>query len=210
MAISTNTLTQAKATEPVIAINITDVENRLKDLGDVGLVYKQMPTHSTVNHTTDNMLVYNKEIGIKSRHGEGVFNEKDVQPYNTQKPLYGQTNESSCVAGSCKMVLSTEIPEAYIHQDIGTDVDGTYLRDVLNGLKTLGFNGNAIYKEQYNIDRLKQSIEKGETVIITVKTKSGGSHAVVIDGFIDNRVIIRDPWPMETGNSYTVPINKLS
>ena len=31
----------------------------------------------------------------------------------------------------------------------------------------------------------------------------------MVDGFTDNRVIIRDPWPMETGNSYSVPINKL-
>lgn len=160
----------------------------------------------------DSLLVHNKGVGGKSGHGEGVFDEKDVQPYNTQKPLYGQANESSCVAGSCKMALAPnlEIPEAYIRQAIRTDIDGTRLRDVPDGLKDLGFNGSAIYREKYNIDSLKQSMEKGETVIITVRTKSGSSHAVVVDGFTDNRVIIRDPWPMETGNSYTVPINKLS
>lgn len=68
-----------------------------------------------------------------------------------------------------------------------------------NGLKDLGFNGTAIYRDDYDINALKRSVQNGETVIITVRTKSGGSHAVVVDGFTENRVIIRDPWPMEWG-----------
>ena len=143
--------------------------------------------------------------------GEGIFNEEDVQIFNTTKPLYGQVNDASCVAGSCRMVLAPniEVPEAYIRQAIGTDADGTYLSKVPNGLKDLGFNGTAIYRDDYDINALKRSVQNGETVIITVRTKSGGSHAVVVDGFTENRVIIRDPWPMDVGNSYTVPINKL-
>ncbi|MDH2274472.1 hypothetical protein [Moraxella porci] len=60
-AMTTSNLTQIKTAEPeqVIAIKIIDVENRLEDFKNIGSAYSKMPPHSTVNHTTDNMLVYN-------------------------------------------------------------------------------------------------------------------------------------------------------
>nr|BAD83733.1 hypothetical protein [Moraxella bovis Epp63] len=70
-AMATNTLTQAKATEPVIAINITDVENRLKDLGDVGLAYRKMPEEIDVNSVISPKLI--DEI-------RGQTNSKSTQP----------------------------------------------------------------------------------------------------------------------------------
>lgn len=68
-AMATNTLTQAKATEPVIAINITDVENRLKDLGDVGLAYRKMPKSLGLNSVVSN------EMKEKILYGQRQFNK---------------------------------------------------------------------------------------------------------------------------------------
>lgn len=57
------------AAEPVIAINITDVENRLKDLGNVRLVYKQMPKSSGLNSVASN------EMKEKILYGQRQFDK---------------------------------------------------------------------------------------------------------------------------------------
>ncbi|MFV0549940.1 MAG: hypothetical protein ACK5M5_14670 [Limnobaculum xujianqingii] len=45
--------------------------------------------------------------------------------------------------------------------------------------------------------------------IVSIKNENGAIHAIVIDSVKDGKVFIRDPWPMGTGSSYSVPVNKL-
>jgi ABC-type bacteriocin/lantibiotic exporter with double-glycine peptidase domain len=144
---------------------------------------------------------------IKAGNGEGIFPSSDIKPYNPSNVVYGQLNDASCVAGSCRMAIAPQlgdVPEAYIRSAIGTSSDGTSLSNVPQGLRDLGFDGSVNYVTDAGAQSVSSATQNGSTVIVNVKSPLGDIHAVVVDSVVDGRVYIRDPWPPGTGSAYSV------
>jgi hypothetical protein len=60
-----------------------------------------------------------------------------------------------------------------------------------------------------SLTELQAAASKG-SVIVSVKSPVApdGAHAIVIDGFENGFVLIRDPWPPgSTGSAYKLPIS---
>lgn len=68
---ATGNLTQVKAEEPVIVINITDVKNRLEDLENVAGAYQKISSHTTIDHNLSiDFLNSFTETGSTIRHNQ--------------------------------------------------------------------------------------------------------------------------------------------
>lgn len=101
-----------------------------------------------------------------------------------------------------------DIPEAYVREAIGTTSEGTALSNIPNGLKELGFGGQAKYTSSLNIEVIQSSIESGASIIASVRA-GASAHAVVIESIQSGRIFIKDPWPVGVGSSYSVPVESL-
>ncbi|UYK88827.1 hemagglutinin repeat-containing protein [Xanthomonas sacchari] len=146
----------------------------------------------------------------KAGNGEGLFLKENIGPYEPPSKVMGQSTEISCVAASCRMAANLEdIPEFYVRGAINTDHSGAWLSDVPNGLRDLGFKGSAEYLSGASIDRIAEAANGSSSVIVNVRTSGGGLHAIVVDSIDSGRAYIRDPWPLGTGSSYSVPVNDL-
>ncbi|MBO9828352.1 hemagglutinin repeat-containing protein [Xanthomonas sp. A2111] len=146
----------------------------------------------------------------KAGNGEGLFLKENIGPYEPPSKVMGQATEISCVAASCRMAANLDdIPEFYVRGAINTDHSGAWLSDVPNGLRDLGFKGSAEYLSGASIDRIAEAANGSSSVIVNVRTSGGGLHAIVVDSIDSGRAYIRDPWPLGTGSSYSVPVNDL-
>ena len=132
-----------------------------------------------------------------------------TEAYISNKSLWGQKMDYSCVAASCKMAAElSDIPEAYIREALSTKNSGTGMANVPEGLKALGYEGSATYTT--NMDKILQSsLAKGDTNIVSVWQGGGNSHAIVVDAIVDGRAYIRDPWPQIDGSSYSMSFDDL-
>jgi len=149
-------------------------------------------------------------VGIVAGNGEGLFTNTTRMPYTPANQTVGQAFDFSCAAASCKMAANlADTPEAYVRSAILTDGSGTSLANIPSGLKKLGFTGKAEYSAATTIDTISTATEKGASVIVNVKTETGGIHAIVVDSVKSGRANIRDPWPLGTGSSYSVPVDAL-
>ena len=146
---------------------------------------------------------------IKAR-GEGAFGGDETVPYNTDLNIFGQMTRDSCIAASCRMILKEgeSIPEAWVR--IATKVDageGAFLRDVPDALRQFDEAADYIYKEALSFDELMAATEKGSAMVTLRTSVTGhGRHALVVDGFEDGMVLIRDPLPEGEGSAYKVTI----
>ncbi|WNH44837.1 hypothetical protein [Xanthomonas hawaiiensis] len=146
----------------------------------------------------------------KAGNGEGLFLKENIGPYEPPSKVMGQSTEISCVAASCRMAANLDdIPEFYVRGAINTDHSGAWLSDMPNGLRDLGFKGSAEYLSGASIDRIAEAANGSSSVIVNVRTSGGGLHAIVVDSIDSGRAYIRDPWPLGTGSSYSVPVNDL-
>lgn len=138
--------------------------------------------------------------------GDGAFLDSQRFPYDPEGDLIQQTYSGSCVAASCRMVLSDssiEVPEAYVREVANVDArDGGYLSGVPDALNKLGLDTPYTYRTNLTIDDLDAATADGNSAIASVKFPGGGLHAVVIDGVQDSMVLIRDP----AGSAYEVTI----
>lgn len=151
-----------------------------------------------------------KATGGLAGNGEGLFTNVNRTPYTPKGQTIGQAFDFSCVAASCKMAANLmDTPEAYIRQAILTESDGAFLSNVPNGLKDLGFTGTAMYSRDITEQSIKNANENGASVIVNVKTESGGLHAIVVDSVENGLAGIRDPWPLGVGPTYSVPASSL-
>jgi filamentous hemagglutinin len=148
---------------------------------------------------------------VKAGNGEGLFSTNDLKPYSpSNNTLLGQANDVSCAAASCRMAANLhDVPEAYIRQAIQTDLTGTVLSNIPSGLKNLGFEGAATYSATMTTETIATATKNGASVIVNVRTETGGVHAIVVDSIKDGVVYIKDPWPVGIGSSYAVPVNSL-
>lgn len=101
-----------------------------------------------------------------------------------------------------------DVPEAYIREAIGTTSEGTALSRIPNGLKELGFGGEAKYKSSLNFEKINSSIQDGASVVVSVRA-GAGAHAIVVESIQSGRVFIKDLWPVGVGSSYSVPVESL-
>lgn len=123
-----------------------------------------------------------KDIALIKRegNGEGIFEKTDIQPYTPNSPVLGQANEASCAAGNCRIAANLgDVPEAYVREAIGTTSEGTALSNIPNGLKELGFGGQAKYTSSLNMEVIPSSIERGASIISSVRA-GASAHAVVV------------------------------
>jgi filamentous hemagglutinin len=150
-------------------------------------------------------------VGLRAGHGQGIFTYIDIAPYTPSRPTLGQLTGDSCVAASCRMASGMNEPEAYIRGVLQTDSTGTLLSNVPAGLRTLGFSGEANYVSNITANTIASATSNGSVVIVNLRvTGSSTAHAVVVDSISNGRVYIRDPWPIGTGSSYSVPVSALN
>ena len=143
-------------------------------------------------------------------NGEGLFTNVSRIPYAPKNQLLGQAYDFSCAAASCTMAANlADTPEAYVRQAILTDTSGTSLSNIPNGLNQLGFTGTAKYSTTVTAQSISEATSSGASVIVNVKTESGGIHAIVVDSVKNGVAYIRDPWPKGVGSSYGVPVDSL-
>lgn len=148
---------------------------------------------------------------VKASNGEGLFSKVTRGVYNpTTNTLLGQANPVSCAAASCKMAAGLlDMSEVYVRAAIQTTDEGTLLSNIPNGLKALDFRGTATYSANLSLNEIQAATQKGAAVILNVKTETGGYHAIVVDSIKNGTAFIRDPWPINVGSSYSVPVDAL-
>ena len=138
--------------------------------------------------------------------GDGAFADNQRLPYDPEGDLIPQSYSGSCVASSCRMVLSDsgiDVPEAYVRSTANVDaIEGGYLKDVPEALNKLGLDTPYTYGTNLTIDELGTATANGDLAIASVSFPGGGLHAVVVDGVEDGMVLIRDP----AGSTYEVTI----
>jgi uncharacterized protein YukE len=138
--------------------------------------------------------------------GDGAFADDQRVPYDPEGDLIPQSYSGSCVASSCRMILSDsgiDVPEAYVRSAANVDaIEGGYLKDVPEALNKLGLDTSYSYEANLSIDELSSATADGNSAIASVSFPGGGLHAVVVDGVEDGMVLIRDP----AGSAYEVSI----
>ncbi len=140
----------------------------------------------------------------------GAFRIDEVFNYDEAPMVFGQGTPDSCVAACCKMLLNNEdIPEAYLR--IAVNVvknEGADLKDAQDALKLFDSSVRYGYKEQLSFNELKVAIEKG-SAMVSIRTAiiGHGVHAVVVDGFESQMVLIRDPLPELLGSAYKISLD---
>lgn len=167
------------------------------------------PTTSTQAFMRGGVPGVQKFVGPRAT-GEGAFPNSNTQPYDPEasgKILHGQNNDASCVAGSCKMLMNDRsISEAELRVVLKIDhKTGGYVRDIPAALKEYCLP-DALYDPELPLGALQSATQKNSAVVSIRSPTTGGAHAVVVDGFEDGFVLIRDPWPPGLGSAYKLPI----
>jgi filamentous hemagglutinin len=80
---------------------------------------------------------------------------------------------------------------------------GGHLKNIPPALEAEGIS--ASYKGRITLDELKIATTRGPAIVgVGEPGPWSGSHAIVVDGFENGRVLIRDPWPVGKGSAYAV------
>ena len=154
--------------------------------------------------------------------GENIFPGAEIYPYESKRKIYGQAEESSCVAAACRMLINdstgVEVPEPILRNFINSDLKkGTVLSKVPKGIdelkETKYFDINHIrasYHDGITVKDLENSLKNGVGISVQVGGKHNGYYALVIDKIKDSKVYIRDPWPRGSGASYSISVEDFS
>ena len=86
--------------------------------------------------------------------------------------------------------------EIGVRGDLGSDF-GTAARVLTEHHPFLSYRAGSPDLEILNFTRLQQ----GGSWIARLRLTTGGHHAVIVDGMVDNFVRVRDPWGLEALNS---------
>ncbi|MGB8691110.1 MAG: cysteine peptidase family C39 domain-containing protein, partial [Microcoleus sp.] len=134
----------------------------------------------------------------------GAFANEQTLLYPEANNVVGQLTPDSCVAACCKMVIPNgeEIPEIYLRELAKVKVgEGTKLSNAVSALDYYGVS--AKYESKLSIEGLRSATANNKAAIVSINSEiTGGPHALVIDGFEENLVLIRDPLPEGIGASY--------
>jgi ABC-type bacteriocin/lantibiotic exporter with double-glycine peptidase domain len=154
------------------------------------------------------MKLKGKEKGTENIFS--FFEAADQKSYNSLFAVIGQNNKDSCVAATIKMWLhdiGIKLPESYISAALETQ-GGAYLSKVPELLAEFGFPTNLVWKNNLSFPEFKE-LSAQHQAIVPIKLRGANfGHAVIVDGIIDNEVMIRDSLPVGQGKSYAVSVEK--
>ena len=165
-----------------------------------GITGGMMGGEGAAAEKVDEGLQETAEQGMKV--GDIVPPEQKL-PYTPKGQVFEQQENSSCVAASCKMILSDQgigYPESYLRSALGTNEDGTLLSNAPQALNDAGLTSPA-YQSVNNAtaDSLQAATSSGNSAIVSIAAQ-GGFHALVLDGFDESGMaLLRDPW---VGDAY--------
>jgi hypothetical protein len=137
----------------------------------------------------------------------GAFTIDDIFPYHDAPTVFGQAKPDSCVAACCKMLLNDEsLPESDIRVAVKVvRGEGADIRDIPEALIRLGASVSYRYEAKLSLDEFRAATEQGATVVSIKTLVTGhGIHAVMVDGFSGQMVLIRDPLPEWLGSAYKI------
>jgi hypothetical protein len=89
------------------------------------------------------------------------------------------------------------------------EIEGEFKGSVFHSLETRLFcMPNGKYHPKMPLTELQAATSKG-SMIVSVKSPiaPNGAHAIVLDGFENGFVLIRDPWPPGVGSAYKLPLS---
>jgi ABC-type bacteriocin/lantibiotic exporter with double-glycine peptidase domain len=141
----------------------------------------------------------------KSR-GEGFFVAEETLPYKPRGELIGQMTDESCVAAVCRILLQQfgeDEPEAYLRNALSVDRLGAFLSRVPDVIENYQLSVTYIYRNDLTLEELKAATQKGFAAV-NVGFVERGFHSLVIEGFEEEFVLIRDPLPPVRGSAYKV------
>jgi len=155
-------------------------------------------------------------ICLSKEKGNGAFTHIETKIRKTSKKLIGQSEQASCVAASCRMLMEkgdNVIPEVYFRDAVKLDpIEGASLSDAPAAMADiadyLGMKKFPKYSfvQGVNLKKLKSLLKKGSVIVSVKSPLVGGRHALVVDKIGYKYVYIRDPLPNGSGASYSVKI----
>ena len=121
--------------------------------------------------------------------------------------MVAQEQALSCLVACVRQLLLDVVPpvamsegelamEIGVRGDLGSDF-GTAARVLTEHHPFLSYRAGSPDLEILNFTRLQQ----GGSWIARLRLTTGGHHAVIVDGMVDNFVRVRDPWGLEALNS---------
>jgi ABC-type bacteriocin/lantibiotic exporter with double-glycine peptidase domain len=142
--------------------------------------------------------------------GDGFFVETETLSYQPKGAVIGQMLEDSCIAAVCRMLLFDEkidVPEVYLRIALRVDEQGGYVSAIPQGLKNFAPQMQYSFRTDLTLDELRVAAEK-KNAIVKVKSKNFiGYHVVIVDGFQNDFVLVRDPLPLGIGSAYKIKLD---
>jgi hypothetical protein len=142
--------------------------------------------------------------GMDFIHATGV----SLGEYSISRILVDQMEGGSCVGSCGKMLLADkgiDIPEAYIRNMLGIDASGTSVRNLQKLVDEMPELSGATVRANAAVSDVVELAANGP-VAVNITHSTYGSHAVIVDGIQDGRVLIRDPLPEGLGSSYSMDL----
>lgn len=119
--------------------------------------------------------------------------------------MLAQEHSMSCAAACIRQLAKDhgiELPEKVIREFARTTEEmGTFPDGILDGLKKVFKDkeiiGGWIYDPNISDANMAKLVSEKGSWIAIVRPFNGKPHAIIVDKIIDNKVYIRDPWPIE-------------
>ncbi|WP_288447517.1 cysteine peptidase family C39 domain-containing protein [uncultured Chryseobacterium sp.] len=119
--------------------------------------------------------------------------------------MVAQEHNMSCAAACIRQLAKDhgiELTEKVIREFARTTEEmGTFPDGILDGLKKVfkdrEIDGGWVYDPNISDANMAKIISENGSWIAVVRPFNGKPHAIIIDKIIDNKVFIRDPWPIE-------------
>jgi hypothetical protein len=119
--------------------------------------------------------------------------------------MVAQEHNMSCAAACIRQLAKDhgiELTEKVIREFARTTEEmGTFPDGILDGLKKVfkdrEIDGGWVYDPNISDANMAKIISENGSWIAVVRPFNGKPHAIIVDKIIDNKVFIRDPWPIE-------------
>lgn len=119
--------------------------------------------------------------------------------------MVAQEHNMSCAAACIRQLAKDhgiEMTEKVIREFARTTEEmGTFPDGILDGLKKVfkdrEIDGGWVYDPNISDANMAKIISENGSWIAVVRPFNGKPHAIIVDKIIDNKVFIRDPWPIE-------------
>jgi hypothetical protein len=103
--------------------------------------------------------------------------------------------------------IGVKLPESYISSALETQ-GGAYLSKAPEILFEFGFPIKLVWKNNLSFPEFKELSAQHQAIVAVKQRGASFGHAIIVDGIIDNEVMIRDSLPVGQGKSYAVSAEK--